>query len=360
MQLTTLAALAVAAVAALGHGARADGTLTLRGAYYKERATRVVQPMLDGRFEVGDHGTASGHLLVDAITSASASAGAADSAFTERRYEAGGGYAHEASWGRLRGDARASSEPDYTSLFGGAGLELYLADKNTVLALGGGLGRDTITNAGAQGPFSAKIEDTLRTLLAAVSASQVVSRNAVVSLGYDLSVLRGYQQNPYRTVVVGAEVMPERHPDERTRHALAGTGKWFSPALGATAIASYRLYADSWGVLAHTPEARVIKDLGGDEEILVSLRYRFHWQRHADFVEREYSAADRYRSDDEKLVSFTSHTLEAKLSLLGEALGFSGPLAEWRGELLLQYVDQNNRFGNAIAAQAALTVPFSY
>ena len=48
--------------------AAADGTLTLRGAYYKERSTRVIQPMMDAAFQVGDHGTATGHLLVDAIT----------------------------------------------------------------------------------------------------------------------------------------------------------------------------------------------------------------------------------------------------------------------------------------------------
>jgi hypothetical protein len=114
--------------------ARADGTLTLRGAYYKERATRVVQPMLDGVFEVGEHGSVDGHLLVDAITSASTSSGAADGGFTERRYEGGAGYRHELPWGNLHGDFRGSREPDYLSLFGGAGIELELAEKNTIVA----------------------------------------------------------------------------------------------------------------------------------------------------------------------------------------------------------------------------------
>src|SRR4051812_49961908 len=74
--------------------ARADGSLAVRGVYYKERATRVMQPMLDGMFDAGVHGVVTGHFLVDAITSASASSGAADAtAFTERRYEGGLGYA---------------------------------------------------------------------------------------------------------------------------------------------------------------------------------------------------------------------------------------------------------------------------
>jgi hypothetical protein len=41
-------------------------------------------------------GVVDAHLLVDAITSASASSGAAAAQpFTERRYEGGGGYTHE-------------------------------------------------------------------------------------------------------------------------------------------------------------------------------------------------------------------------------------------------------------------------
>src|SRR5204863_2376134 len=74
--------------------ARADGELTLRGVYYKERSTRVEQPMLDGRFDVGDSGEVDAHALVDAITSASAASGAADTSFSERRYEVGAGYTH--------------------------------------------------------------------------------------------------------------------------------------------------------------------------------------------------------------------------------------------------------------------------
>lgn len=359
MQLSRLFAAAALALVALGRPAAADGELTLRGAYYKERSTRVVQPMLDGAFQVGDHGTATGHVLVDAITSASASSGAADTAFTESRYEAGGGYAHELSWGVLRGDARISEEPDYSSLYAGLAVEVALAEDNTVLGLGGGAGTDTVTNAGAQGPFSQSIEGTLRTLLTSASVAQVLSPNALISAGYDLVHLRGFQQNPYRSVLVDGQLIAERHPETRTRHALAGSGKLHVPALATTLVASYRFYTDSWGVLAHTPEARLIKDLGG-EEIEASLRYRFHWQRRADFIKRSYQADDEYLSDDEKLVGFTSHTMEAKLAVRGEVLGFGGRLGQSRGELLLQYVDQNNRFGNAISAQVALTVPFTY
>jgi hypothetical protein len=54
-----------------GGAAHAASELILRGVYYKERATRVIPPMIDGRLDIGDNGTATAHLVVDAISSAS-------------------------------------------------------------------------------------------------------------------------------------------------------------------------------------------------------------------------------------------------------------------------------------------------
>ncbi|MBA3454595.1 MAG: hypothetical protein H0T42_16010, partial [Deltaproteobacteria bacterium] len=86
----------VALLAATTASASADGSVSARGVYYKERATRVVQPMLDGTFEAGTKGVLTAHFLVDAITSASASSGGADAMpFTENRYEGGAAYTHE-------------------------------------------------------------------------------------------------------------------------------------------------------------------------------------------------------------------------------------------------------------------------
>ena len=58
MQLNRRGAVAWAfSIALLSSGvARADAELVVSGAYYKERSTRVVQPMLDARFDVGASG----------------------------------------------------------------------------------------------------------------------------------------------------------------------------------------------------------------------------------------------------------------------------------------------------------------
>lgn len=354
--------------------AAADATLTARGVYYKERATRVVQPMLDGVFEAGSRGLVDAHFLVDAITSASVSAGAVDAAaFTENRYEAGLGYAHELGDLTLAGDARYSTESDYRSLYAGARAQLSLAQKNTVLGLGGGIGRDSISGGTGGGlgqvmlrcePGDADSETcSLATYAVYASATQIVSRDAVVGASVDAAFLRGYQSNPYRSAVVGSGTSigtsPEQHPTDRNRTAIAGFARYHLARTSTTAIAMYRFYRDSWDIRAHTPELRLVQELGARGD--VSVRYRFHDQtRGAYFYRERYPMEQRYVSDDVKLSTFTSHTLEAKLGMFGEAFGLEEHWAAARFEAIFQYIVQQNRFGNASVAQLALTLPLSY
>jgi hypothetical protein len=370
--------LAIVAAAALGAAgaarARADGALSMRGVYYKERATRVMQPMLDAALEAGERGLVTGHFLVDAITSASQSAGAVNAApFTENRYEGGLGYAHQLEGWKLGGDAKYSTESDYKSFYAGARAEALLAQKNTLLGFGGGFGRDRISGGPKSGLGQIMLqcgpdepetpECTLRTYSGFASASQIVSRTAQVGVSADFAALRGYQSNPYRSAIVGTATsvgtLRERHPTDRNRTALAVSGRYYVRQTETTLIGAYRYYRDNWKVRAHTPEIRAVQQVG--DGIDATFRYRFHDQTHqAFFYEERYEMEQPYLTDDVKLSAFSTHTLEAKLGVLGEVLELPTRWAGARIEAILQYVVQNNRFGNAFIAHAALTIPLLY
>jgi hypothetical protein len=375
MRLQLAAATLGAAAVVLGASApaRGDGTLAVRGVYYKERATRVMQPMLDGMFDAGLHGIVTGHFLVDAITSASASSGAADAKpFTERRYEGGLGYAHEVDVLTVAAEAKYSTESDYRSIYGGARAQLELAQKNTVLGLGGGISHDTVSAAAAQGPSMptlrcdaanpAETSCPLDVYALYASASQLLGPNAVLGVSIDVSALQGYQSNPYRQAIVGETLTAERHPTDRTREAFAASARYYVARTGTTLIGAYRYYRDSWKVHAHTPELRIVQEVG--RTIDAAIRYRYYTQDRAYFFRDRYPADDaamtQYVSDDVKLSDFTGHTLEAKLGVLGDAFGLPGRWAGARFEGILEYVVQNNRFGNAVIAHVALTIPFAY
>lgn len=377
MRLQLVVAAGVGALALLAAApARADGTLAVRGVYYKERATRVMQPMLDGAFEAGERGLVTGHVLVDAITSASQSSGAVNTEpFTEKRYEGGIGYTHEGDGWKAGGDTKYSSEPDYKSFYLGARGELELAQKNATVGLGGGLGRDTISGGPASGLAQLMLQckrgaaETpqcdLQTYSLFASASHILSRTAVVGVSADFVAMRGYMSNPYRSAIVGTGTsvgtVRERHPTDRNRTAVAASARYHVRATETTLVGLYRFYRDNWKLRAHTPELRAIQAVG--DGIDATVRYRFHRQtKKAFFYEERYDMADEgdFLSDDVKLSKFTSHTLEAKVGLLGEVFELPDRWAGARFEAILQYVVQNNRFGNAVVAHAALTIPFTY
>lgn len=337
----------------------ADNQVTVRGAYYKERATRVVQPMVDVEHSVGEDGVADAHFAVDAITSASVSAGAAGTAFTERRVEGGLGYNHRFDWLTLGGSARYSTEPDYRARTGSVRARLALAEENSIVDVGISGSYDSLSNAGAQGPFSSLIEGTVQLAMGSVAFTQVVDPNTVASISYDVSRLEGFLQNPYRTAITADGLVAERHPDLRYRHAAAISGRRYIDMLSGTFIASYRYYQDSWGIRAHTPDARFV--LSVTDDVDATLRYRAYWQTAADFYARVYNSSDpavhAFVTDDPKMANFSVHTLEAKLGLTLRTFGLTNRLGDMRVEGLLQYAAQSSRFSNAIVAQTALIVP---
>lgn len=363
--------LTVAAAFAFGGGpATADGTVSVRGVYYKERATRVMQPMLDTALEVGARGLVTAHFLTDAITSASASAGAENAEpFTELRYEGGASYTHQLQNLKVGGEAKVSTESDYKSLYFGVRGELELAQKNTVLGLGAGVSLDKVSGAGDGGLAQqtiecepGQVEETecgLQTLAVFVSATQIVTPQLVVGMSIDIARLDGYQSNPYRSAIGGDELVPERHPTVRNRQAFAGLARYFVKRTQTALIGAYRYYRDTWKVHGHTPELRIVQQVGYSVD--AAFRYRYHTQDGSFFFRERYDSADEmFVSDDVKLSTMSTHLMEAKLGIAGEAFGLQGRWATARFEGILQYAAQYNRFGNAIIAQLGVTIPIEY
>ena len=131
---------------------------------------------------------------------------------------------------------------------------------------------------------------------------------------------------------------------------------------GTTFIAAYRYYRDNWSIRAQTPELRIVQAVGKDAD--AAIGYRYYTQTESFFYEPRYPAVDpnqiTYLTDDPKMSAFTGHVMEAKLGVLGEAFELTGKWAGARFEGILEYIIQNNRFGNAVVAHVALTVPFEY
>jgi hypothetical protein len=343
-----------------------EGWLSMRSSYYKERSTRVIQPMLDGHIDLDDDNAVDFHGLVDSITSASAAtgapvnAGAAIPQFDEKRYEGGLGYTR-AFGGRykLGGAFSSSTESDYDSNFIGLRGEASFDDKNTVVALGLGRNFDSISN-GASG-----MADTHKKMnggSSSLSLTQLLSPRLFATFVYDFMDVHGYQANIYRRVSGSDTPTPERVPDLRLRHALFAGLRGFHPESVTTWVLGYRFYVDDWGILAHTLEARLVQELVPGLE--VRARYRLYLQNAADFYEDTYSKEqvdnDPYITDDAKLSAYHTQVFGGQMVAALSLFGVEGSWSDLRVDVIVERVLQTNAFGNAWSGQLGLVVPVAW
>jgi len=192
--------------------------------------------------------------------------------------------------------------------------------------------------------------------------SQILSKNTIAALGYEIAKLDGFLANPYRLAITASGLVPEKHPNQRLRQTIAASVLRYVPETQTTIIGAYRYYTDDWHIHAHTPELRVVQQVGAFAD--ASVGYRYYHQSAAFFYEKRYPApvpnTIEYVTDDPKMSAYDGHVFEAKLGILGEEFGLDRSWGGARFEGILEYVIQHNRFGNAVVAHVALTVPFEY
>lgn len=339
-----------------------SGTVEGRANYYWERSTRVVVPAVKARVVAPNGFRVGADYLVDAITSASiAQTGSdEDQLFTEFRHafglEVGKEFDFRVSQLDLNLNGTYSTEDDYKSLIIGARSILSLDEKNTKVRVGFSAMQDEIlSNA------NPAFEDNLFGLTASAGAEQVINPQTLVSLGYQFGYLNGFLSNPYRLApTVNVPLTPEANPRRRFRHTLATRFALFVPESDTAIHLMLSGYADTWDILAITPELRVYQQIASD--LLVRLRYRFYAQTKAWFQITPPYPADWQGpvTNDPKLTEYTTHTfgisLDYRLSFLaGTFLDFA------RNSTIDITIDRylsTNAYGNGIIGTAGGRLEF--
>ena len=364
-------ALMTAALALLVNGpARAENSVGISGNYYKERSTRVVEPLVQVRQGLPYDSQVEVTYLVDQITSASGAFTNEDAAFSEFRNEI-----------RVAGSTklwniftpgvsvRYSDEPDYISRGFGVNLAVELFKKSTVLSTFFQLADDDISSK-----FDPNYQEELSTQAYGLDVSQVLHKNVVGGLGVQAQVDRGFQENQYRV---------ELHPRCRDRYAASAWIRTRFPGAKLTVGGSYRYYSDSWQVRGHSLELefnqRIVKGL----EFVP--RFRNHTQTGVFFENNDSGTSDdrysglrechldnesqrggpqqplvRFSTDDPKLTTFDAQTYGAKLRWQQRWL--RGTFLEafetaWI-EPAYYYFNQKNRYGAAHIAQLNFYWPY--
>ncbi|MGH7600912.1 MAG: DUF3570 domain-containing protein, partial [bacterium] len=209
----TLAALALGAVIFAAKVSFTNDSVALRTNFFKDSGGLLVQsPTLQlvknlarntvlsvqytlDRVNIPPYrGISAKPLPLDGISGASKPVNSADpnAVFIKNRNEI------VATLGSATWNATAyySLENDYVGRLVGFGINQDANQKNTSLSLSMSYGFDTIN------PLGQKATYTRRNILADVSITQTLSPVAIMRFGVDVSLLNGFQSNPYRTVNV--------------------------------------------------------------------------------------------------------------------------------------------------------------
>jgi Protein of unknown function (DUF3570) len=367
----------VAALAALlASPARGEDYVSVRGAYYRETNTRVIQPMVEVERDSDSGVDVAAHYLVDAITSASAAAGVGvDSLFTEVRNEAGLRLRLRRGTTEASLGYQYSAESDYWSHGVGGSVSRRFWGDTARLTFALGVNLDSVSSRGRT-PDCATPPSTscaLHGFYGGITYSQVLSPVLFFQISGETTYLDGFQGNLYRSV---PNFGYERVPEKRTRSSISPRIAYYMPETSTGVQLQYRYYVDywpgssptgenPWNVQAHMVEGRLFQQL--TPELELRLSYRQYYQAHAQFWcdalanSTCYSPSARWYSTDPKLGSI--HTEYPEVKLLWEASALASvPFFRWFStgtfEISYGYYWQNDTFGNAHVLQTGYRMPY--
>ena len=384
MRPVALIAAALAAVGLASPPAGADGFVTVRGAYYREASTRVIQPTVEVARNSDSEVDVEAHYLLDAITSASVAAGTAtDSVFTETRNEVGLSLRKRFSRSEVSAGYKYSAESDYWSHAIGASAARSFWGDTARVSLSAGVNLDSVGFIHARTPPCSSPPTglgypscPLHGFFGGLSYTQVLSPDWLAQLSLESLTLEGFQANPYRTVPNhGYELLPS----SRVRNALAARVAAYLPALELAVRLQARYYFDvapelfsqlsdahdPWHVQSATFELRVYRPLTRSLDVRLSYRQYVQWGARfwCDAIANPicYGPDALYYSTDPKLGPV--HTEYPEIQLAWEAAALAGiPVLGWlsAGTFEISYgrYFQNTSFGDAHLLQSGYTMPF--
>jgi len=149
--------------------------------------------------------------------------------------------------------------------------------------------------------------------------SQVLTKHLIVGLNYEAQTHQGELGNPYRAIrslsLAGnqALIAPEIYPNTRTTNAVAIDARYYLPYRAALK-GSYRFFADTWGVAAHTAEIGYTHPWRA--AWIFEGSYRHHRQSAADFYSDLFPRPNfqNFMARDRNLATMQDHSLHAGVS----------------------------------------------
>jgi len=300
---------------------------SLRTSGYVKYTVDVINPSFarEGGGGEGGGGGAVNNGANRAVTNAvsSASAANASGSNSDTRHEITVGATHD--FNNLFGVEvfyDLSRENDYTSNTPTITLKKDLFGKNTTITASYSGSFDKVS-----GQFLTETKSrTTHNFF--IGVTQLLSPKMFVQLGYTFTDSTGQMNEGIRLVALNnvdpttctaksANCVSERFPDSRTRRSyVAGISRYFNlEGLGgildkAALKLTLRYYNDDWKIQSYMTGLEYDKHL--NENMLLTLNYRYYTQTEAFFVKDTYTAADPFKSASPQLEGVDTNLIGIK------------------------------------------------
>jgi hypothetical protein len=317
-----LAALALPGLAGVAHADTApdQGTIELKDLNYRDwqpgldRIT-VHSPSVDVMAPIAGVWSLEGSVVSDSISGATPRYHTAVSGATtmaDHRVAEDLSLTRYFSQGSLNVGVAHSGEDDYQSRALSIGGSVSTEDKNTTANFGIAVNNDVVN------PVDFTVHDAKKhTLELMAGVTQVLTQDDVVQLNVSHVAEQGYLSDPYKDV--------DTRPDERTENILLLRWNHHLDSTGGTSRFSYRYYADTYEIKAHTFNLEYVQPMSGGWTLTPSAR--IYTQSAAGFyVNPVYDPAlgapfppgyvfgsSAYISEDQRLSAFGAYTIGLKL-----------------------------------------------
>jgi hypothetical protein len=276
---------------------------------YEGGGVTIDGPSILVRKSVGKSVSLAANYYVDMVSSASIDVITTASPYTEERtqYSLSGDY--------LRGNTTisagftSSDESDFDATTYSLAVSQDMFGQLTTLTLSYAYG-DTVMRSDDPG----FMRDNTRQQYG-VGLTQILTRNLITALNFEVITDEGFLNNPYRSVrysdpdsLLGYSFEPELYPRTRTTTAVGLRAKYYLPYRAALE-AQYRFFTDTWDIEAHTASLTYVHPWN---DFTFTAKYRFHDQTGAHFFRDLFprSEATNFRGRDKELSPLTSHTFK--------------------------------------------------
>jgi hypothetical protein len=161
-----------------------------------------------------------------------------------------------------------------------------------------------------------------------VGVSQILTRNLILAVNYEVITDEGFLNSPYRSVRFatpggGFSLEREIYPRTHTSNAVSARLKYYLPYRAALE-GSYRFYTDTWGVVANNVEINYTQP--AFKRWILDGRVRYYKQTHADFYSDLFprSQSQNFEARDKELATFDNISVG-----LGASYEFTIPRVRW-------------------------------